>query len=104
MKRSISSLLVVPPVVVEDERVWEEDPEYQKAQAKTVGVLVGFVFVAAFLNRLTLEGWLGAMWVFGYFLTFLVALALLPLTAWMVICAVKRLRTMWRRRCTNGNV
>ena len=83
--------------------MWEEDPEHQKAQAKTVGVLVSLIFMAAFANRLVWEGWLGAMWVGVYFLTFLLALGILPLTAWIVIRAVKRVRAISRRRCTDEN-
>ena len=77
--------------------MWEEHPEYQKAQAKAIGVLVILLFVGVFIDRFAEGGWDQARGVLVFFSCFIAAFALLPLTAWVLINVLKRLRAAYLR-------
>ena len=71
--------------------MWEEHPAYQKAQATMIGLLVTVVFVGSAICCVPRPDWDQLRLVLcgeG----FAVALAFLPLAAWLIIKLLRRLR------------
>jgi flagellar biogenesis protein FliO len=72
--------------------MWEEHPEYQKAQARMVGLLVALLFIGSAIYCVSIRDWDLLMLVLYAGVGLFVALALLPLAAWLIIKVLRRLR------------
>jgi hypothetical protein len=83
--------------------MWEEHPEYQRAQAKTLGVLLVILSVTLFVQRFAEGGWQRATGILVFFLCFVTAFALLPFVAWLLISGARGLHTAYRRLRANRN-
>jgi hypothetical protein len=72
--------------------MWEEDPAYQKAQARMVGLLVLLLFIGSASYCALNRDWEGMRLVLYAGFGLAVALALFSLAAWLVVKAVARFR------------
>jgi len=72
--------------------MWEEQPEYQRAQAKMIGVGVVLVFLAGIVYCVCEGDWhlLGQILLFGGALVF--CMGLLSGTAWLLVRIFSRRR------------
>jgi len=69
--------------------LWEEDPEYQKAQARMLGVLMVLLFVTGLSTAWIKQDWDAAMLVLVFGASFSLSAVVLPLTAWLLIKLVR---------------
>ncbi len=70
--------------------MWEEHPEYQKSQAKMIGLLVLMVFIGSLIYFASKRDW-DLLWQVLYAgAASVVALAIFPIAAWVVIRLVAR--------------
>ncbi len=81
--------------------MWEEHPEYQKAQAKMVGLLVLAVFIGAIIYCVSNRDWDLLRLVLYAGAGLAVALSILPLAAWLVVKVVTRRRQKPRKPQSN---
>jgi hypothetical protein len=65
--------------------MWEEHPEYQKAQTKAVGLLVAVGFLGAIIYSASHRDWDLLRIVLCGGIGLAVAIAIFPLVAWMVV-------------------
>ncbi|MBP9900150.1 MAG: hypothetical protein V9H26_18935 [Verrucomicrobiota bacterium] len=74
--------------------MWEEQPEYQKSQAKLIGVVLGLLFIYGVVYCISERDWdlLGQVLLFAGALV--VAIGLLSGTAWLLV----KIFTRGRRR------
>ena len=72
--------------------MWEEHPAYQKAQAKMIGLLVLVLFIGSIIYCLSNRDWDLLRLVLYAGAGLVVALAILPLAAWVVVKVVARRR------------
>ncbi len=72
--------------------MWEEHPAYQKAQAKMIGLLVAALFVGSAIYSATRHDWDLLRLIIYAGIGLVAALAIFPLTAWIIIKAHRRLR------------
>jgi hypothetical protein len=69
--------------------LWEEDPEYKKAQARMLGVLMVLLFVTGLSTAWIKQDWDAAMLVLVFGASFSLSAVVLPLTAWLLIKLVR---------------
>jgi hypothetical protein len=70
--------------------MWEEHPEYQKSQAKAIGLLVVVMFLGAVIYSASNRHWDLLRLVLNAGIGLAVALAIFPLAAWIVVKVVAR--------------
>jgi hypothetical protein len=72
--------------------MWEEHPAYQKVQAKMIGLLVAVLFVGSALYCISRRDW-DLLWMVLYAgVGLVIALLFLPLSAWLIIKVLRRIR------------
>lgn len=76
--------------------MWEEHPEYQKAQAKMIGVGLVLLLIAGIVYCVSEHDWDLLRQVLLFAAAFVFCLALLSGTAWLVV-------RFFTRRRTNGS-
>jgi hypothetical protein len=69
--------------------MWEEHPEYQKQQAKLLGVLLVLLFI---YGMMIADDWEDRKQVITFAACFVAAAATFPLVAWFLIKLAKLLR------------
>ena len=72
--------------------MWEEHPAYQKLQAAMVGLLVLVLFIGGVLYCTSTGDWDSLRLVIYAAAGLVVALAIFPLAAWVIVKAVARRR------------
>ena len=78
--------------------MWEEHPEYQKLQAKTIGVGLVLLFLGCIVYSISREDWQMLRLVLFIGVAFVISVALLSGTAWAVV----RVLTQKRRSKDNS--
>ena len=77
--------------------MWEEHPEYQKAQARMIGLLVLMVFLCSLIYYVSKRDWDLFRQVLYAGVGLLVALAIFPFAAWVFVKVVGRRRNQFRK-------
>jgi len=72
--------------------MWEEHPAYQKLQATMVGLLVFVLFIGAVVYCTSIRDWDSLRLVLYGAAGLVIALAIFPLAAWVIVKAVARRR------------
>jgi len=72
--------------------MWEEHPAYQKAQAKMIGLLVAVLFLGSAIYCILGRDWDLLRLVICAGIGLVTALPFLPLSAWLIIKVLKRVR------------
>lgn len=70
--------------------MWEEHPEYQKSQAKAIGLLIAVVFIGSVIYSASNRDWDLLRLVLYAGIGLAVAFAIFPLAAWMIVKVVAR--------------
>lgn len=73
--------------------MWEEHPEYQKQQAKMIGVLILLVFALYVGYCIEEQDWALLKSVLEFAGAFIAVLAVFPICAWLLVKLLKRNRT-----------